>query len=115
MILYDDVTRDRNHMVAGLIGVLAGVAIGTYRAKILYVRAVPEYKSVILTRSTKEYIAIVLLVVVRVFAEYWKIDLGALTLIITALLALIVSEAIVRSGMTLWKYRKEVAHVGSQQ
>lgn len=99
--------RNLDHLIAGLVGILPGFAIGAYRTRILYVRAEPRFKSVVLTRSAAEYLALAFLLVVKIVAEYSQAELGAFSLIIAALLALIVVESITRSALTAVKYRRE--------
>ena len=42
IILWDDLMAGPSHWIVGAIGVVAGIAFGIYRARIMYVRAVPQ-------------------------------------------------------------------------
>ena len=109
MVLAEDVIRDTSHMFIGLIGAVVGTAIGVYRWRIVYVRAVPECTSVVLERSTMEFVALVGLFTVKIVTDFTEAEIGGLSLLITGVLALAVAESIVRSGLIWVKYRKDAA------
>lgn len=109
MVLADDVMRDTSHMFIGLIGAVVGTAIGVYRWRIVYVRAVPEYTSVVMKRSTMEYVVLVGLFAVKIVTDFTEAEIGGLSLLVTGVLALAVAESIVRSGLIWLKYRKDAA------
>lgn len=108
ILLYGDLTRNLAHVAAALVGVVPGIAFGIYRARLLYVRAEPKYKAVVLTRSGAEYIALALLVIVKIVAETVTVELGPVSMIITGLLALILAESFTRSIVTYRRYKQAV-------
>ena len=109
-ILIQDLLQNWEHMLVGVLGAVAGVAFGYYRFRIQYVRALPEYKAIVFVRSRAEYAALGILVLVRFAAEQHQIPVvGALTLLITGFLALIVFESIGRSWFSYRQYKKEVS------
>jgi hypothetical protein len=109
VVLFQDVIQNWEHMLVGAIGAVAGIAFGHYRYRIQYVRALPEYKAIIFVRSRAEYIALGALVLLRFAAEQHRIPVvGALTLLITALLALIVFESIGRAWFSYRRYKQDV-------
>ena len=106
-LLWTDMTTNSLHLWAASIGLIPGVLIGLYRAKIMYVRAEPKQGGVVLTRSTAEYIALALLLVVKVIAEYSGNTSGIINVIITGLLALVVIESITRAAVITIRYYKD--------
>lgn len=110
ILLGADIIQNWEHAVVAAIGALAGVAVGRYRYGIQYVRAVPEYKAIVFVRSQAEYVALTILFVVSILAEQTQIPVvGPLNLLITALLALILSESISRATFSYRRYRRDVA------
>jgi hypothetical protein len=111
-LLWDELTESASHVVAALVGVAVGVAFGIYRARIMYVRADPARRGVILTRSTAEYVALAVLCLL----ELGRSDLerrtdrldSPLSLLVTALVALALAEAVARIAATVLRYRREV-------
>lgn len=110
-ILWADLTRNVDHVVAGAIGLLPGIAFGIYRAKLMYVRSYPELQGVVLRRSTNEYIAVAVLIVVKYLAEDHQLlpNTGWFSLVITGLLAFVVAESIGRSVVITRWYRRDTA------
>jgi hypothetical protein len=94
-----------NHVILATVGGAVGVGIGWARARVMFVRAVHETKSVILRRSGAEYALLGLLIVLRFVEDSVKHDrVGAESLILTALISLAVIESIARSGFIVEKY-----------
>ncbi|MCB8996957.1 MAG: hypothetical protein H6528_06645 [Actinobacteria bacterium] len=68
------------HLVVALIGAVIGLFIGHYRYRIQYVKALPEYTSIVFVRSRAEYTALALLALVSIASEQHEIPVvGALT------------------------------------
>ena len=113
VVLAGDVLQNWEHAVAGCAGAIVGLLVGHYRYRIQYVRALPEYKSIIFVRSRAEYVALVILLVVDIAAEQHQIPVvGPLTLLITFLLALIFFESIGRSWFAFNRYTQDTAGAG---
>ena len=102
------------HLVVALIGAVIGLFIGHYRYRIQYVKALPEYTSIVFVRSRAEYTALALLALVSIASEQHEIPVvGALTLLITLGLAIVVFESIARSWFSYRRYTQDVAaHAG---
>lgn len=109
MVLADDVTRDSSHMIAGMIGAVIGTVVGGYRSRIVYVRAAPEYRSVVMERNRMEYAALVGLFAVKIITDFTEAEIGGFGLLVTGVLALAVTESMVRSGLIWVRYRKDAA------
>lgn len=109
MVLADDVIRDTGHMFAGLTGAVLGAIIGAYRSHIVYVRAIPEYRSVVMERNSMEYVALAGLFAIKIITDFTEAEIGGFGLLVTGVLALAVAESIVRSGLIWVKYRKDAA------
>lgn len=109
-ILVQDLLQNWEHLLVGVIGAAIGIAVGHYRYRIQYVRALPEHKAIVFVRSRAEYVALGILVIVRLAAEQHQIPVvGALTLVITGLLALIVFESIGRSWFSYRRYHLDTS------
>ncbi len=65
-VLWGLMSRDVVHVLFALVGAAAGVPLGVARARTMYVRAVPDAKSVIFRRSTLEYGLLAVLLVLRI-------------------------------------------------
>ena len=110
VILVQDLLQNWEHIAAGVIGAAVGILIGRYRYRIQYVRAVPEYKAIVFVRSRAEYLALGLLIVIRLAAEQHQITVsGPLTLLITFLLGIVVFESVGRAWFSYRRYRTESA------
>lgn len=110
-ILWADLTRNVDHVIAGAIGLVPGIAFGLYRAKLMYVRSVPELQGVVLRRSLNEYIAVAVLLIVKYLAEDHGVlpNTGWFSLLVTALLAFVVAESIGRSVVITRWYGRDTA------
>ena len=98
-------TTNVNHVILAVVGGVFGVGIGWARARVMFVRAVHETKSVILRRSGAEYALLGLLIVLRVIEDSVKHNrLGVESLVLTALISLAVVEPIARSSFVVMKY-----------
>ena len=106
-IFWHLVTTNVDHVAVAIVGGIAGVAIAWARARVMFVRAVPESKSVILRRSGAEYALLGLLIALRLAESSVKNErIGVQSLIFTALISLAVVEPIARSSFIVEKYRR---------
>jgi len=100
-------TTNVEHATMAAIGGVAGVGIAWARAKVMFVRAVQEVKSVILRRSGAEYALLGLLIVLRLIEDSVKNNrVGVESLFLTALISLAVFEPIARSAFIVLKYQR---------
>ncbi len=109
VVLWQDLSRDWAHWIAGGIGVVLGYFFARYRTRIMWVRALPEKKAVVVKNSGAEYLALVFLIVVKTISENSTLSNYWLSLVITAGLLMIVSESAIRVGMLFRRYKREVA------
>lgn len=73
----------------------------------MFVRALPQSRSVILTRSTAEYLLLGVLVVLRSSENaISRVHSRSLTAVLSALLALALVESVTRSIAITVKYRR---------
>ena len=108
VLLATDLLQNWEHVVAGTAGALVGLVVGHYRFRIQYVRAVPEHRAIVFVRSTAEYVALSILVLVKLTAEQHRIPVvGPLTLLVTLLLALVVFESIGRAWFSYRRYVRD--------
>jgi hypothetical protein len=109
-VLWDLVTRDPAHILAALLGAVAAVPIGIARARTMYVRAVPEHRSVVFRRSQLEYGLLGVLLILRLAeAAIARQHSGLVTFALTALISLAVSESICRTAAVTVLYRRDAA------
>lgn len=106
-VLWDDLSRDGLHWVAGVIGVVCGFFFARYRARIMWVRALPEKKAVVVKNSGSEYVALIFLVLVKVFSENSSYSNYWFSLLITVGLLMVVSESAIRVTYLFVWYNKE--------
>jgi hypothetical protein len=52
--LWRDMSKGVSYVALAILGMAVGIPIGLFRARVMFVRALPSSKSVILTRSTAE-------------------------------------------------------------
>ena len=108
VLLGVDLVQNWEHMVVGVVGAIVGLWVGHYRFRIQYVRAVPEHKAIVFVRSRAEYVALTILMLVSFASEQHQIPVvGALTLLITLGLAVVVFESIGRAWFSYRQYVKE--------
>jgi hypothetical protein len=107
-IYWDLASTNLGHVLCALLGAPFGIAIGWARARVMYVRAVPEIKSVILRRSGTEYALLALLLGLRIAEDSVTNNRsGFASYALTALISLAVIEAFARTGFIAQKYVKE--------
>ncbi len=109
-VLWGLMTRNYAHFGAAIIGGLAGVPIALARARVMYVRAVPASKCIILRRSPIEYGLLVVLLVLRLSANsIASMHSSVATYVLTAIIALGVVESVVRASAIVWRYHQEAS------
>ena len=111
VVLWDDLSRDVWHWVAGGVGVVLGYFFARYRTRIMWVRPMREKKAVILRNSGAEYIALVFLVIVKMVSENSNFSNYFASLLITVGLLTIVSESAIRVAILFKRYNKEMPAV----
>jgi len=95
------------HLVAAVIGAVAGVAIGYWRARVMFVRSLRSTRSVVLRRSGLEYALVGVLIVLRTLEGSIDRSHSAIALsALTALATLALVEAIARSYFIVDRYRR---------
>jgi hypothetical protein len=93
------------HVLLAVCGGIVGAVIAWARARVMFVRAVREVKSVILRRSPMEYALLGLLIILRLVEGSVKHErVGVESLILTGLISLAVIETIARSAFIVHKY-----------
>ncbi len=107
VVLWRDLSSDPWHMFAGGAGIVGGYFLARYRARIMYVRALPEYQAIIVRRSFAEYIVVVFLITVKLLSENTTLENYAVSLFITAGLMLLLSESALRITIVYRRYRRE--------
>jgi hypothetical protein len=109
-VLWDLMTRNYAHAGAAIIGGLAGVPIGLARARVMYVRALPATKCIILRRSPVEYALLAVLLALRLSANsIASMHSSVATYVLTGVIALGVVESIVRASAIVWRYHHEAS------
>jgi hypothetical protein len=107
-IFWDLASTNVGHVLCALLGAPFGVAIGWARARVMYVRAIPDIRSVILRRSGTEYALLALLLGLRIAEDTVTNNRsGFASFALTALISLAVVEAFARTGFIVQKYFKE--------
>jgi len=108
-VLAHELNVDAWHVLAGAVGLAAGIPIGLLRSKVQYVRAIKSSKSVVLTRSRAEYALIVVLVILRSSESSIRQNhTTSVTLLFATLLSLPIGESFARSISMVRKYRNAV-------
>ncbi|HEY5302670.1 MAG TPA: hypothetical protein VIJ86_01285 [Acidimicrobiales bacterium] len=99
------ISMSSTHVAAAIVGAGAGVVIGYTRARIMFVRAVKQYKSIVLRRSGLEYGLLLILIILR--ATEGSIESSGSTsalLAVTALASLALVEAVARAAFIVKRY-----------
>ena len=95
------------HLLAALVGGAVGVAIGYWRARVMFVRSLRATRSVVLRRSGLEYALVAVLIVLRTLEGSIDRSHSSLALsALTALASLALVEAIARSLFIVERYRQ---------
>lgn len=108
IVLWDDLSKDWAHWIAGGVGVIFGYFFARYRTRIMWVGALPDKKAVIVKNSGAEYVALIFLVIVKTVSENSQFHNYWVNLLITVGLLMIVSESAIRVSMLFSRYNKEV-------
>jgi hypothetical protein len=107
-LLLTDLEREPVHLVAAVVGGAAGFAFGAYRARATYVAAVHRHKGVILRYSVEAFIALGLLVVIKLVAERNLLPDGDIfRIVLAALLGFLLVESIARVAVLVRYYRRD--------
>jgi len=94
------------HGGVSLLGAAVGIPIGLARARVMFVRALPGSKSVVLTRSTTEYLLLGLLLCLRLGGNaIARAHSTGGIYALAALLGLAVAESVARSAAITIRYR----------
>ena len=116
-LLLTDLERSPTHAIIAVVGAVAGYAFGAYRARTTYVASVPALKGVILRNSAESFVALGLLIVIKVVAEQDLLPEGGIfRVIIAGLLGFLLVESCARV-LTLVRYyhRDEAAASAATQ
>lgn len=109
-LLVTDLERSPTHAIVAVVGGVLGYAFGSYRARSTYVSSVPAHKGVILRYSVESFVALGLLIVIKLVAEQDLLpDGGAFRTIIAGLLAFLLVESCARVFTLLRYYRRTTA------
>jgi ABC-type maltose transport system permease subunit len=92
-------------VIAVALGAALGVVIGYARARIMFVRAIKETKSIVLRRSGLEYGLVLVLIVLRTLEGSIERSHSAIALsAVTGLATLALVEAVARSAFIVRRY-----------
>lgn len=106
-LLLTDLERAPAHGIAALVGGVAGYAFGAYRARSTYVAAVPAHKGVILRYSVESFVALGLLLVIKIVAEQDLLPDGEIFgIVLAGLLGFLLVESIARVLTLVRFYRR---------
>ena len=113
--LYHLVATSVWHAIFAVVGGGVGVVIGFIRSRIMYVRAVPERKSIVLRRSGLEYAMVGLLIVLRLTESSLHLSKASLAATaVSALASLGLFEAISRSAFIVVRYWRDSTSTSPQ-
>ena len=108
IVLVEDLVQNWEHVLVGAVGAIIGLWVGHFRYRIQYVRAVREHRAIVFVRSRAEYVALSILILVRLAAEQHQIPVvGPLNLLVTLLLAVVIFESIGRAWFSYRRYRAD--------
>ncbi len=94
-----------SHVFAGFVGAVIGIGIGVARARVMYVRTLPESTNIVLRRSPIEYGLVFVLIILRsVEATVERAGSTTASLLLTALVCLGVVEAVTRSTLVIRQF-----------
>ena len=109
-LIIADLEREPLHAIAALAGGVAGFAFGAYRARSTYVASVPQHKGVVLRYSVESFVALGLLVVIKLVAERNMLPEGDIfRTVLAALLGFLLVESIARVAVLLQYFRRDKA------
>jgi len=102
------ITLSSAHTVAAIAGGIVGLAIGYWRAKVMFVRAVKAERLVVLRRHGLEYVLLLVLIVARTSENaVSKSPASGASLLFAFLVALGVVESLARTAFIVERYRAE--------
>lgn len=109
-LLVTDLERSPAHAIVAFGGGVAGYVFGAYRARSTYVASVPDHKGVILRYSVESFVALALLIVIKLVAEQDLLpDGGGYRVIIAGLLGFLLVESCARVITLVRYYRRDEA------
>lgn len=109
-LLLTDLERSPTHAIIAVVGAVAGYAFGAYRARTTYVASVPALKGVILRNSAESFVALGLLIVIKVVAEQDLLPEGGIfRVIIAGLLGFLLVESCARVLTLVRHYHRDEA------
>jgi hypothetical protein len=104
-LLWDLATHDPARSFAAVVGASLGIPIAIWRARVQYVRAVPEAKGVVFRRSPIEYGLLGLLLLLRLLeSSIEHATSRPLTFVLTGLIGLAIAESIARTTAIALRY-----------
>ncbi len=107
-ILVSDLERAPVHAIVAAVGGVAGYLFGWYRARSTYVASYPAQRGIVLRYSIESFVALGLLVVIKVVAEQDLLPDGEVfRSIVAALLGFIVVESVARVVTLVRFYRRD--------
>jgi hypothetical protein len=113
-LLLTDLGREPVHGLAAIVGGVVGYAFGAYRARSTYVTAVPAHSGVVLRYSLESFVALGLLVVIKVVAERDLLPEGdVFRVVLAGLLAFLLVESAARVFTIVRYYRRDKAAVAA--
>ncbi|WP_062390071.1 hypothetical protein [Demequina iriomotensis] len=113
-ILLSDLERTPTHALVAAVGAAAGCAFGWYRARSTYVASHPAHRGVVLRYSVESFVALALLVAIKIVAEQDLLpDGGAFRAIVAALLGFILVESLARVVTLVLYFRRAEASAAS--
>lgn len=94
-LIISDLEREPVHALAALAGGVAGLVCGACRARSTYVAAVAQHKGIILRYSVESFVALGLLIIIKLVAERSLLPDGDIVrLVLAALLSFLLVESI---------------------
>ena len=113
-LIISDLEREPVHALAALAGAVAGLVFGAYRARSTYVAAVAKHKGIILRYSVESFVALGLLVIIKLVAERNLLPDGDIfRTVLAALLGFLLVESIARVVVLVRHYYRDLAAVDS--
>jgi hypothetical protein len=113
-LIITDLEREPVHGIAALVGGVAGFVFGAYRARSTYVAAVPRHKGVILRYSVEAFVALGLLIVIKLVAERDLLPDGdVFRIVLAALLGFLLVESVARVYSLVRFYRRDESVVAA--
>jgi len=113
-LLITDLERGLWHAIAALVGAAVGYVFGAYRARSTYVSAVPAHRGVILRYSVESFLALGLLLVIKLVAERNLLPEGEIFgIVLAGLLGFLLVESCARVVTLVRFYRRDEGALAS--